>query len=83
MMRQSEPTDISEKAYRYDRASLQMRLSKHKDTTEQVKEYVCSGSRSRNIRFKEAVSKRFPLGSAALLTAVSRSADCSQHICRV
>ncbi|MDV3122615.1 hypothetical protein RJT13_13345 [Segatella copri] len=50
--------------------------------TEQVKEYVCSGSRSRNIRFKETVSKRFPLGSAALLSLVSRSADCSQHICR-
>ncbi|MCF0068637.1 hypothetical protein [Segatella copri] len=50
--------------------------------TEQVKEYVCSGSRSRNIRFKEAVSKRFPLGSAGLPSLVSRSADCSQHICR-
>ena len=24
----------------------------------------------------------FPLGSAALLSLVSRSADCSQHICR-
>uniref|UniRef100_UPI003FF05F4D hypothetical protein n=1 Tax=Prevotella sp. TaxID=59823 RepID=UPI003FF05F4D len=43
--------------------------------TEQVKEYVCSGSRSRNIRFKEAVSKRFPLGSAGLPTAVSTSAE--------
>ena len=31
---------------------------------------------------KESVSKRFPLGSAALLSLVSRSADCSQHICR-
>ena len=48
-----------------------MRLSKHTDTTEQVKEYVCSGSRSRNIRLKESVSKRFPLGSAHLPSLVT------------
>ena len=34
MMRQSEPTDISEQAYRYDWASTRIWLNKHTDTTE-------------------------------------------------
>ena len=35
-----------------------------------------------NIKCKETVFKGFPLGSAALLSLVSKSVHCSQQTCR-
>ena len=43
---------------------------------------IFSGWRKYHSGCKEVTSPLLPLGSADLLSLVSRSADCSRHLCR-
>nr|DAU38887.1 MAG TPA: hypothetical protein [Caudoviricetes sp.] len=57
------------------------RLFSLKDTSPRVKRSVFWSQNKRLLEYKHIPSQTLPLGSAALLSLVSRSADCSQHLC--
>ena len=42
---------------------------------------MLKGKKFNAFALENTASRSLPLGSAALLSLVSRSADCSQHIC--